>query len=411
MVPPYSSEPALIPAPAAVCRGWGITADRATDIARLAHRNGGPVRIFGIGGSHTLPLVQSILVPAFDRISSTVQPDELEFSELEVGKQGESKVTSHWSIYGSDCAEPELERLRSEAKAFSATVIVGIGGGKAIDTAKLIAHQLKLPIATIPTSAATCAAWTALSNVYSETGAFQYDVPLDRAPDLLILDYELVRGAPLHTLKAGIGDALAKWYEASVSSSGSEDTLTIAAVQQARVLRDLLLQRSEEAIANPCSTAWVQVVDASVCLAGVMGGLGGAKCRTVAAHAVHNGLTHLMGHKSQLHGAKVAFGILVQLRLEEILQDRQLAATARQQLLKFYNTIGLPTSLEELAISALGSDSPANQTLEVAAQVACAPTSDIHNLPFAVTPEALMVAMTTTRLSAATADRSVLSVP
>ena len=404
MVPLNASEPALIPAPGAVCRGWEITADRAIDIVRLAYRFGESARIFAIGGKQTLPMVRSILAPAFSRVS-------LDFNEHQASKGRDSQVACHWTVYGTDCAESELQRLRNEARAFSASVIVGIGGGKAIDTAKLIAHQLTLPVVTIPTSAATCAAWTALSNVYSEIGAFQYDVSLDRAPDLLILDYEFVRCAPLHTLKAGIGDALAKWYESSISSSGSEDTLTIAAVQQARVLRDLLLQKSEEAIGKPGSTAWVQIVDASICLAGVMGGLGGAKCRTVAAHAVHNGLTHLIGHKAQLHGFKVAFGILAQLRLAEILQGRQLAATARQQLLKFYETIGLPTCLEELEMAAFGDNRSASESLAVAARVACAPTSDIYNLPFAVTPEALMVAMSTTRLSVATADRSVLSAP
>ena len=403
MVPLPSQEPALIPAPGAVCRGWGIAAERATDIVRIAQKASAQLasaqhtsqaaRIFTIGGKRTLPLVRSVLAPAFDALA-----------------RDDRSIACEWTTYGADCCEAELERLQTAAREFSATAIVGVGGGKALDTAKLIAHQLQLPIITIPTSAATCAAWTALSNVYSDIGAFQYDVPLDRAPDLLILDYEFVRQAPVRTLKAGIGDAIAKWYEASVSSSGSEDVLTIAAVQQARVLRDLLLQKSAEAIASPGSTAWVQVVDASVCLAGVMGGLGGAKCRTVAAHAVHNGLTHLVGHKSQLHGAKVAFGILVQLRLEEILQGRQLAATARQQLLQFYDTIGLPTSLEALQLAALRESDSSSQPLAVAAQVACAPTSDIHHLPFAVTPEALMVAMTTTRLSV-TADRPVLSAP
>ena len=369
MVPPLSPEPALIPSPGAVYRGWGIAAEQAVEIVRLARRAAPTARIVAIGGSHTLPLAQSVLAPAFDRLAAEDNP-----------------VDCHWTPYGVDCCETELDRLGAEAKDFGATAILGIGGGKAIDTAKLVAHQLQLPIVTLPTSAATCAAWSPLSNVYSETGAFQYDVPLDRAPDLLILDYELVRRAPLQTLIAGIGDGLAKWYEASVSSSSSEDALTIAAVQQARVLRDLLLQNSAAALSNPGSTAWVQVVDASVCLAGIMGGLGGAKCRTVAAHAVHNGLTHLLGHKSQLHGAKVAFGILVQLRLEEILQGRQLAATSRQQLLEFYTTIGLPTCLEDLKIAALKAGSTRQSSLSVAARVACAPTSDIHHLPFAVTP-------------------------
>ncbi|WP_026101076.1 iron-containing alcohol dehydrogenase [Synechococcus sp. PCC 7336] len=395
MVAPSPSASVLVPAPAAVYRGWDITIDRAADIARLAVRRSGTeptiARIFSIGGQHSLDLVCPSLERGFEQCNIAVE--------------------HCWSDRGSDCSESELARLRSQASDFGATAIVGIGGGKAIDTAKLVAHQLQLPIATIPTAAATCAAWTALSNVYSNSGAFQYDVPLDRAPDLLLLDYAWIQTAPPSTLKAGIGDALAKWYEASVSSSSSEDALTIAAVQQARVLRDLLLQKSVEAIACPGSTAWVQVVDACVCLAGVMGGLGGAKCRTVAAHAVHNGLTHLVGHKRQLHGAKVAFGILVQLRLEEILQGRALAATARQQLISFYKQIGLPATLEALQVEALQEGDDRSTHLASVAQIACAPSSDIHHLPFAVTPEALVVAMTTTHLAVSACERPMLSTP
>ncbi|MFM6074706.1 MAG: iron-containing alcohol dehydrogenase, partial [Dolichospermum sp.] len=227
-----------------------------------------------------------------------------------------------------------------------ADIIIGIGGGKALDTAKLVAHQLTLPVITIPTSAATCAAWTALSNVYSTTGAFLYDVALSRCPELLILDYNLIQTAPQRSLVAGIGDAIAKWYEASVSSGNSQQTLIIAAVQQARVLRDILLQKSAAALQSPNTEIWQEVVDATVLLAGVIGGLGGAQCRTVAAHAVHNGLTHISGHNS-IHGEKVAYGILVQLRLEEMIQGNQLAASARQQLLKFYAEIGLPQKLAD----------------------------------------------------------------
>jgi glycerol dehydrogenase len=207
----------------------------------------------------------------------------------------------------------------------------------------------------------------------------------------LILDYDLIQTAPLQTLVAGIGDALAKWYEASVSSGHSQQTLVIAAVQQARVLRDILLQKSAIALEQPGSETWREVVDATVLMAGLIGGLGGAQCRTVAAHAVHNGLTHLPCHRGTLHGEKVAYGILVQLRLEEMLQGSTLAATSRQQLLKFYETIGLPCTLADLGMSHISLTD-----LQTAATVACAPTSDLHHLPFAVTPPQLMAAMIST---------------
>jgi glycerol dehydrogenase len=122
----------------------------------------------------------------------------------------------------------------------------------------------------------------------------------------------------------------------------------------------------------------------------VIGGLGGARCRTVAAHAVHNGLTHICGHGS-IHGEKVAYGILVQLRLEEMLQGNQLAETARQQLLKFYTEIGLPQKLADLGLGNISLTQ-----LQTAAEIALAPNSDIHRLPFSLSSEQLMAAMIST---------------
>lgn len=349
-------------APAVVVRGCGAINGEA--IARLGRRP------LVVAGNHTLSLASVWLKPALESANLTVA--------------GVS--------YNPDSCETTLANLEKAAREHQADVIIGFGGGKALDIAKLAAYRCGVPVVTIPTSAATCAAWSALSNVYSEAGAFLYDVPLAHCPELLILDYDLIATASPRTLVAGIGDALAKWYEASVSSGQSQDTLVIAAVQQARVLRDILFQKSVEALKNPGSQVWREVVDASVLLAGVVGGIGGARCRTVAAHAVHNGLTHILASHGALHGEKVAFGILVQLRLEEMLAGNQLAATARQQLLKFYSEINLPCCLSDLG---LGNITLAE--LAQAAEIACAEASDIHRLPFKVVPEQLMAAMVSTK--------------
>ena len=348
-------------APAKVIRGSQILNQAVSYISRLGNR---PLIV---SGNKTLEITDNYL-------------ELLESEGLDLVK----------ASYAPDCSESSLGILRDRATIHEADVIIGIGGGKALDTAKLLAHQLEIPVVTIPTSAATCAAWTALSNVYSDEGAFLYDVALDSCPDLLILDYDLIQTAPQSTLVAGIGDAIAKWYEASVSSGHSEQTLIISAVQQARILRDILLQKSVAALQSPGSEVWQEVVDATVLLAGVIGGVGGAQCRTVAAHAVHNGLTHVCGRGS-IHGEKVAYGILVQLRLEEMLQGNQLAATARQQLLKFYTEIGLPQKLDDLGLGNI-----TLKQLQKAAEFALQPNSDIHRLPFKVALEQLMAAMVST---------------
>ncbi len=367
----------LAVAPARVLRGTQILSQSGAEIAQLGRRP------LVVGGDRTLAVTLPLLQPVLE--------------------QQQLKVAT--ADYGCDSSEASLATLKQAVAAHQADLIVGAGGGKALDAAKLLAHHCNLPVVTIPTSAATCAAWTALSNIYTDRGGFLYDVSLSRCPDLVLLDYDLIQTAPQRTLVAGIGDALAKWYEASVSSAASEDTLTIAAVQQARVLRDILFQKSVAALQAPGSAVWREVVDATVLLAGVIGGLGGAQCRTVAAHAVHNGLTHLHIHEvggspvvarrglsdHSIHGEKVAYGILVQLRLEEMLQGNQLAATARQQLLKFYDEIKLPKTLNELGMGGI-----TIEDLQRCVEIACAPQSDIHRLPFKVAPEQLMAAMVST---------------
>ena len=358
-----STAISLLVAPARVVRGRHALTDAIEYILQL-----GKCPLI-VGGDRSLELSQ--LQVLFDRPELTIETVN----------------------YTPDCCQSSLDRLMSAVASHQADVIIGIGGGKCLDTAKLLAHRSGLPVVTIPTSGATCAAWTALSNIYSESGAFLYDVGLPKCPELLVLDYSIVATAPTRTLVAGIGDAIAKWYEASVSSGHSTKTLLIAAVQQARVLRDILFQKSAAALEHPGGEDWQEVVDATVLLAGVIGGLGGAQCRTVAAHAVHNGLTHLPGSHHALHGEKVAFGILVQLRLQEMLQGDRLAATARQQLLDFYNSIGLPKTLADLGLNEV-----TLSQLHHAAMLACKPDSDLHRLPFSVTPEQLVAAMVSTTI-------------
>ena len=358
-------------APALLVRGVGVLAQMGETIASFGRR---PLIVGG----------EASLIPLMSRLQSGFEATGLQSQSVS---------------YRPDCSELTLEVLQQAYDSHSADFVIATGGGKSLDAAKLLAFKQGASIVTIPSCGATCAAWTALSNIYTDEGAFRYDVGLLRCPDLLILDYDLVATAPKRTLVAGIGDAIAKWYEASISSGTSTQTFVIAAVQQARVLHDLLLEHSIEALANPGGEVWRNVVDATVLLAGISGGIGGAQCRTVAAHAVHNGLTQLPQSHGILHGEKVAFGILVQLRLEEMIQGSALAKASRQRLLSFYDAIALPKSLADLGLGEVSVED-----LEIAAIFACKPGSDIHHLPFEVNPDQVVEAMISTVASVATAS-------
>jgi len=291
-----------------------------------------------------------------------------------------------------DCCEQDLNRLAPLAGGDApCDGLIAAGGGKVLDAGKLLAERLGVVCITVPTSAATCAGWTALANLYSPEGAFQGDVALRQCPELLVFDHDLVRQAPPRTLASGIADAMAKWYEASVSSGSTGDALVQMAVQMARLLRDQLLLEAETALSDPASEAWVRVAEASALSAGLIGGLGGASCRTVAAHAVHNGLTQLPASHGHLLGETGGVGILVQLRLEEQLGGNRLAAQARRQLLSLFRRLGLPLDLADLGLDRLSV-----AELQRACAFAAQPGSDLHRLPFAVGEADLLAALVST---------------
>lgn len=285
--------------------------------------------------------------------------------------------------YGHEVTEVEIERLCIAARGMDA--IVGVGGGKALDAAKLVAHHVGIPIFTVPTSAATCAAWTALSNVYSQTGGWLYGVALDRAPEAVALDYRLVESAGPRLLASGVADAMAKWYESESSVDlATADALTLAAVEMAHHLHKQLVRHAKGAMRDlengRQSDSLCRVIDANIALAGMVGGLGGRKCRSVAAHAVANGLTHVDAERRSHHGEKVAFGIVVQL----VLLDRPLQEI--EELITFLGDLGIPLTLSGL----LGEEAP---DLGIVADVALQPASGIHRLPIPVDPVTLIRAI------------------
>ena len=287
-----------------------------------------------------------------------------------------------------DCCELDIKNASQFSKNNNCDGIIAAGGGKVLDAGKLIADLLNINCITLPLSASTCAGWTALSNIYTPDGKFIKDVTLKRCPDLLIFDHGIIRSAPPKTLASGIADAIAKWYESSLTSNSSQDGFVQQAVQMARVLRDQLILNGIKAFKDPQSNSWKIVAEGCALTAGIIGGLGGARCRTAAAHPIHNGLTQLAYKNKPLHGELVGFGLLVQLHLEEKHSNTQLPKQAKSQLINFFSKLNLPISIESIYLKNANSNE-----LQKACKFACKEDSDIHNLPFPINEKDLFEAI------------------
>ncbi len=280
-----------------------------------------------------------------------------------------------------DCCYEDLERIENTILKNNCDSIIAMGGGKVLDAGKLLADLHSIPAITIPLSASTCAGWTALSNIYSKDGQFIKDIELKSCPKILVLDHGFIKTAPKRTLASGIADALAKWYESSLTSSKVDDGLVQQAIQISRVLRDQLLIDGESAYENqsPQNVSWCNVVEGCALTAGLIGGIGGEKCRTAAAHAIHNAITQIISTHKPLHGEIVGVGILLQLRLEETKNNNKLANQSIKQLMVLMKKLNLPTTFAELGINVFE-----NNNLQKIAEFTCRDKSEIHFLPFKI---------------------------
>jgi glycerol dehydrogenase len=289
--------------------------------------------------------------------------------------------------FGGECSEEEIERLSTLVKKAQCDVVCGIGGGKTLDTAKAVAFNLKLPVIIAPSIASNDAPCSALAVIYTSEGAFKRYLNLPKNPDVVLVDTKIISEAPVRFLIAGIGDALSTWFEAescknkyALNMSGYVGAMTAYAL--ARLCFDTLLEYGaiartacEKHVVTP---ALEHIIEANILLSG----LGFESAGLAAAHAIHNGLTVSPKTHQFLHGEKVAIGTLASL----FLTDKPAAII--DQVYLFCNSVGLPTTLDDIGLSGI-SDA---ELLEIA-QRACAEGETIYNESIPVSPEAVVLAL------------------
>jgi len=301
-------------------------------------------------------------------------------STLKAGFRGNESALV-FEIFNGECSKTEIERIRAVCRNKKCDAVIGVGGGKILDTAKAVAYYEKTPVIIVPTIASTDAPCSALSVIYTDEGVFSEYLVLPKNPDAVLMDTEVIVNAPARLLVAGMGDALATYFEARACIAADKTNMpgghaTKAALALAELCYDTLLEDGLKALlaveTGSCTKAVENIVEANTFLSGLgfeSGGLG-------AAHAVHNGFTVLEECHGLYHGEKVAFGTLVQLVLQNAPEEEL------EEVMGFCASVGLPVTLEEMGVKEVDRE----RIMDVA-RAACAPGETIHNMPFAVTPE------------------------
>ena len=254
-----------------------------------------------------------------------------------------------------------------------------LGGGKAIDTGKLLAHRMNKPYFTFPTIASTCACNSALGIYYYPNHEFRTFFRVDRPPVHIFISTKVIAEAPAAFLWAGIGDGMSKETEVRFSARGREHELTLeeqAGVALAACCTEPLLkygvQAMEDCRNNRASKAIEEVALNIFINTGMVSNMvDSAKYNTSLAHAFFNASTTLPQIEARhKHGEVVSYGTLLLLTL-----DKQYDKLER--FFDFYKGMELPTKLADLEIEVDELD----PVLELAVQ-----RYDLDVVPYEITP-------------------------
>ena len=255
------------------------------------------------------------------------------------------------SFYG-ECCQENVDLLTDAVRQTDCDLILGVGGGKILDTVKLVADAADLPRIIVPTSASSDAPAADWAAVYDPKGVFLVAHATRRSTELVLVDSEIIARAPARLFASGIADALVTWYEAlanerslTPNNIGRGYTRSLAGMAIARESHDVLMRdgiRAYEAVKAGLLTPAVEnVIEANILLSGL--GFMNAGC--ACAHGVHNGISALEAGDAFLHGEKVAFGLVVQMVLENAPQEEM------SGILAFLDALDLPVTMEQFNIA------------------------------------------------------------
>ena len=289
--------------------------------------------------------------------------------------------------FNGECTLAEIESHAAHFSEAAVDCLIAVGGGKCVDAGKAIAYRVGVPVVIVPTLASNDAPCSALSVIYTSAGVTEAIESYPQSPAMVIVDTGIVAEASERYLVAGMGDAMATWYEARVclenenarTPLGARPTLASCAMGEicAHTLYDMGTAAARAVTENSVDDALEKVVEANTLLSGLGFESGGI----AAAHSIAQSYTAIpQVHDNYLHGEMVAMGVVAQLVMESNPDEASRVA-------RFFAAVGLPIHLGQISLG------PADTAhLETIAGIA-AEFPPIHNMPVPVTADVVKSAI------------------
>jgi len=282
-----------------------------------------------------------------------------------------------WNDTVKDCTLRTIDRLVEEGRRAKPHFVIGVGGGRAIDTAKCVAWRLKVPSMSVGTQCATNADTSAEIVVYTDDHRYLQTLIMPQNPVLVIEDTEIMAKAPAKYMVWGMGDALSCRFEGEAFAKAREKKKdgpvpTSAALALGEACFRSLMAHGRQAVKDVRNGIHSAEVDEIIEAVKLSSALAFENTGCALAHALHNGLSRY-GQIRGEHGEIVAYATLVQMVYERRPIDEI------RQVVGWCEAVGLPTRLKAFG-------DPSKAALRLAAEHAAEKDMDSKNMPERMRP-------------------------
>jgi glycerol dehydrogenase len=306
------------------------------------------------------------------------------FGERIVAGLGAAGMSPQMRVLPGELTAAAADEIAASLAGLGVGVVVGCGGGKSLDAGKAVSARLGVPVVTVPTVASNDSATSRAVAMYDDAHRLVAVDQLTANPHAVLVDTALVATAPVRFLRAGVGDAVAKTFEAAgcwagtgVTTLGTRPLRVGSAIADA--CYDVLRAHAAAGLAACEAGSVDDDLEALVEAVLLLSGLGFENGGLSLAHSLTRGLMQARGARTALHGEQVAWATLVQRRVE--------GAPDVTDLRDFLRTLGLPTTLPELGMAA-----PTGAEVQQIAEVTMT-APHLANLAKPVTVDALVAAI------------------
>jgi len=243
-------------------------------------------------------------------------------------------------IIVKESTEQVVNQIIEKIKQTRAAIVLGVGGGKDIDLAKLASAKSRVPFMSIPTAASHDGIASPYASIKGGTRPYSIRA---QAPVAILTDIDVIADSPYNLLAAGCGDVVAKFTAVKdwqLAHKLKNEYYGDYAADLALMSAELVTKNGKEIVSRNIDGVRT-VVEALISCGVAMSIAGSSRPCSGAEHLFSHALDIVAGETS-LHGERAGVGAILCAYLQ---------GSDWQSIRTFLEEIGAPASAKELQVS------------------------------------------------------------